>query len=176
MNNYSAAIVTFASVLPIAVWLERYQIQRVLGYLFTLSLASIQLSQFYLNHTSDGTDLFVCACCFQQLILLDLDVEYLRSCHCTDPDSVMSFCNRCVRTYVESLVTADQAIRPVCMATRQCQLDDRLVRERLSVNWLSSIGIKLFGHPETTMTFRLATRCGTVLLQIARLSDESEVL
>jgi hypothetical protein len=132
MNNCPAAIATFASVLPIAAWLGRYQIRRVLGYLFPLSWASVQRSQFYMNHISDGTDLFVCECCFQQFNLLDLDVDYLESCHCTDPDSVMSFCNRCVRTYIENQVTADQAIRPVCMATRQCHLDDRLVRERLS--------------------------------------------
>jgi hypothetical protein len=109
MDSYSAAIVTFASVLPVAVWLGRYQIQRVLGYLFSL-VFSLGPTLAFVYRISDGTHLFVCECCFQQLSLPDLDVDYLRSCHCTEPDSVMSFCSRCVRTYIENQVTSDQAI------------------------------------------------------------------
>jgi hypothetical protein len=80
----------------------------------------------------DATDLFECDCCCQQFKLLDLDIDYQQYGHCTDPNTMLTYCKRCVRTYIENQVTTGQATRPVCLTSRQCQLDDRMVRERLS--------------------------------------------
>jgi IBR domain, a half RING-finger domain len=79
---------------------------------------------------------FVCDCCCLRLDRRQMDMGYHQSCSC-DAGGSVQYCFQCVRTYVEGQVTENQATQLVCMATRQCRLDDRLVRARLSATAVS---------------------------------------
>jgi IBR domain, a half RING-finger domain len=74
---------------------------------------------------------FDCDCCCLHLGGQDLDSGYKACCGC-DAAADVKYCFTCVSTYVETQVTERQAIKTMCMASRQCELDDRLVRKRLS--------------------------------------------
>lgn len=75
---------------------------------------------------------FECDCCCLRLGGQDLDVGYKEACQCDNAGGDSKYCYTCICTYVETQATEGQATKLVCMATRQCQLDDRLVRRRLS--------------------------------------------
>jgi hypothetical protein len=79
---------------------------------------------------------FVCDCCCVRLDRREMDTGYRQSCYCAAGGSVQ-YCFQCVRTFLEGQVTENQATQLVCMATRQCRLDDRLVRMRLSASAVS---------------------------------------
>jgi hypothetical protein len=79
---------------------------------------------------------FVCDCCFVRLDRREMDTGYHQSCSC-DAGGSVHYCFQCVRAYLETQVTENQATQLVCMATRQCRLDDRLVRMRLSATAVS---------------------------------------
>lgn len=74
---------------------------------------------------------FVCDCCCLALGGQDVDREYRNCCRCYSA-AKKQYCYTCIANYVETQVTDGQATRPVCMVTRKCQLDDRVVRQRLS--------------------------------------------
>ena len=76
---------------------------------------------------------FECDCCCLRLGGQDVDEEYRESCLCRqEEEEVRSYCYTCITTYLETQVTEGHASKAVCMASRQCVLDDRLVRKRLS--------------------------------------------
>jgi IBR domain, a half RING-finger domain len=75
---------------------------------------------------------FACDCCCFRLGGQDRDTEYSAACTCSFTASPSSWCRLCVSTYIESQVSDSHSAKPVCMASRKCVLDDRLVRTRLS--------------------------------------------
>lgn len=79
---------------------------------------------------------FDCDCCCLQLGGQDLDSEYHESCTCdvnSEDNDKLRYCRTCISTYLETQVAEHQSAKPVCMTSqRLCELDDRLVRKRLS--------------------------------------------
>jgi hypothetical protein len=82
----------------------------------------------------------VCDCCCMRLDPKKLDMDYRKSCHCAAGSS-FQYCYQCVRTYIKCEVSQNQATQLVCMTTRECRLDDRFVRLRLSTASVSMLDI-----------------------------------
>jgi len=100
---------------------------------------SFLYQRVYLPHRSEISlwlawifqfDSFICDCCCLELGEQDLDTAYKDSCQCDQNN--LKHCTLCISTYVETQVTDNHCSRPVCMLSRKCVLDDRLVRKRLS--------------------------------------------
>ena len=73
---------------------------------------------------------FTCDICCLELGGHDLDAEYKTTqCYCEENPM---YCYQCVSTFLEQQITDAQASNLVCLNGRQCRLDDRFVRKRLS--------------------------------------------
>jgi IBR domain, a half RING-finger domain len=138
---------TIIAAVTFAVWLTRDREtqalrHRVQDVVRTCSAFAYRRAYaFYVRHRSEISllmgyvfrypDPFDCDCCCLRLGRQDLDVDYHQACDC-DATGALQYCYHCICTYVETQVTDNQSTQPVCMTTRQCKLDDRLVRKRLS--------------------------------------------
>jgi hypothetical protein len=116
------------------------------------------LRLFYSDHRSEISttighlrcrDSFQCGSCSLHLGIQDLDSEYHGACACED----VEFCFTCVHTFLEMQATDNQATHFTCLSGKGCELNQRMVRERLSKS-----AIRILDRNEVIEAFKEAPK------------------